>query len=205
MSTLRLLPPLLATLFLGACVTINIYFPAAAAEKAADKIIEGVWGENPAGQPKSEGSEAGPEPHSGLQESGRVLLAMALDRLIPAAEAAEPDININTPTIAAIQTSMQGRHSRLASYYQSGAIGLDRDGRISIRDLNAVTLRERGAVQGLVNEENGDRDRLYSEIANANGHPEWLGKIRSTFAARWIHNAPAGWWCQRGDGQWYQK
>lgn len=26
-----------------ACVTINIYFPAAAAEKAADKIIEEVW------------------------------------------------------------------------------------------------------------------------------------------------------------------
>ncbi len=27
----------------SACVTINIYFPAAAAEKAADKIIEEVW------------------------------------------------------------------------------------------------------------------------------------------------------------------
>ena len=25
------------------CVTINVYFPAAAAEKAADKIIEEVW------------------------------------------------------------------------------------------------------------------------------------------------------------------
>ena len=28
---------------LSGCVTINIYFPAAAAEKAADKIIEEVW------------------------------------------------------------------------------------------------------------------------------------------------------------------
>jgi hypothetical protein len=28
---------------LGSCVTINIYFPAAAAEKAADKIIDEVW------------------------------------------------------------------------------------------------------------------------------------------------------------------
>jgi len=33
----------LATFALSACVTINIYFPAAAAEKAADKIIEEVW------------------------------------------------------------------------------------------------------------------------------------------------------------------
>lgn len=38
---------LAAVLLLGAitagCVTINIYFPAAAAEKAADKIIDEIW------------------------------------------------------------------------------------------------------------------------------------------------------------------
>jgi PBP1b-binding outer membrane lipoprotein LpoB len=28
---------------LAACVTINIYFPAAAAQEAADKIIDDVW------------------------------------------------------------------------------------------------------------------------------------------------------------------
>jgi hypothetical protein len=28
---------------LAACVTINIYFPAAAADKAADQIIDDVW------------------------------------------------------------------------------------------------------------------------------------------------------------------
>lgn len=28
---------------LAGCVTINIYFPAAAAEKVADKIIDEVW------------------------------------------------------------------------------------------------------------------------------------------------------------------
>ncbi|MBP9219119.1 MAG: hypothetical protein KBD39_05490 [Sterolibacterium sp.] len=33
----------LAALGLTACVTINIYFPAAAAEKMADKIIDEVW------------------------------------------------------------------------------------------------------------------------------------------------------------------
>ena len=30
-------------LVLPACVTINIYFPAAAAEKAADKLIDDIW------------------------------------------------------------------------------------------------------------------------------------------------------------------
>ena len=34
---------LVFALSLQGCVTINIYFPAAAAEKAADKIIDEVW------------------------------------------------------------------------------------------------------------------------------------------------------------------
>jgi len=34
---------LLLACALPACVTINIYFPAAAAEKSADKIIDDVW------------------------------------------------------------------------------------------------------------------------------------------------------------------
>jgi hypothetical protein len=41
---------------LQACVTINIYFPAAAAEKAADKIIDEVW------QLKSPNQSAPPAP-----------------------------------------------------------------------------------------------------------------------------------------------
>lgn len=56
----------LAASALQACVTINIYFPAAAAEKAADKIIDDVWqlkngqknegGEKPAEQPNGQES-----------------------------------------------------------------------------------------------------------------------------------------------------
>jgi uncharacterized protein len=34
--------PVLAALTMTACVTINIYFPAAAAEKAADEIIKDI-------------------------------------------------------------------------------------------------------------------------------------------------------------------
>ena len=38
-------------LLLQGCVTINIYFPAAAAEKAADKIIDEVWQLKKPGEP----------------------------------------------------------------------------------------------------------------------------------------------------------
>ena len=37
------LAAILLTAASAACVTINIYFPAAAAEKAADLIIDEVW------------------------------------------------------------------------------------------------------------------------------------------------------------------
>lgn len=42
-SCLRAVPVLALLLATSACVTINIYFPAAAAEKAADRIIDEVW------------------------------------------------------------------------------------------------------------------------------------------------------------------
>ncbi len=43
MRNMLLLPLMALLLALSACVTINIYFPAAEAEKAADKIIDDVW------------------------------------------------------------------------------------------------------------------------------------------------------------------
>lgn len=41
---------------LAGCVTINIYFPAAAAERAADRIIEEVW-QLPPGSAKPQGEK----------------------------------------------------------------------------------------------------------------------------------------------------
>jgi hypothetical protein len=46
---------------LSACVTINIYFPAAAAEKAADKIIDEVW-QIKDGAPAGKATEKATEP-----------------------------------------------------------------------------------------------------------------------------------------------
>ena len=60
-------------------------------------------------------------------------------------------------------------------------------------------------VQQLVAEENRDRNALYAEIARANGHPEWESEIRSTFARRWVDNAPGGWWYQDAAGVWKRK
>jgi hypothetical protein len=118
--------------------------------------------------------------------------------------AAAADLEVNTPAISAIKNSMQARHAQLGPFYTSGAIGLTKDGMIAVKDANAVPLAQRGALTGLVKDENADRSKLYKEIAVANGHPEWQAEIQSTFAGRWIDKAQSGWWVQ-GSGGWMQK
>ena len=121
-----------------------------------------------------------------------------------AAASAQVNIEINTPGVVALQQSMQTRHTQLAEYYTSGAVGLTSDGMVGLRDANAVPLAGRQMVNGLVAAENQDRKALYAEIARANAHPEWEGDIRNTFAQRWIQRAQAGWWVQSG-GTWSKK
>ena len=201
---MRHLPLKLAAvcLLLSACVTINVYFPAAAAEKAADKIIEDVWGNDasrPAGNKRSElRNDASAQ---------RVLLAVAgsmLDFIVPAANA-QADLNIATPVVKQLTQSMEARHPQLKKYYDSGAVGLTRDGLVEVRDQNLIPLPERNAARKLVADENADRSNLYREIANANGHPEWETDIRKTFAERWADKASAGWFVQDASGAWTKK
>ncbi|MCX7626985.1 MAG: YdbL family protein [Methylophilaceae bacterium] len=125
--------------------------------------------------------------------------------LLPLLALAAADLEINTPAIGALKSSMQARHAQLAPHYASGAIGLTRDGLVALRDANAVPLKDRQAVNALVAAENGDRNALYKEIAVANGHPEWEAEVRNTFAQRWIQKAQAGWWYQDATGGWARK
>lgn len=200
MKNLRIPITLALLAFVAACVTINVYFPAEAAEKAADRIIRDVYGEPPQ-QP------APAEP----QSKNRYLIAPATSPLLtllnwlasPAYAGA--DISVNTPAIRQLEAAMETRHQQLAKYYTDGAIGMTQDGEITIRDQKLVALQDRNTLKSLVASENRDRSALYAEIAKANGHPEWEADIREIFARRWVDNAPSGWWYQNAQGGWKQK
>jgi hypothetical protein len=124
--------------------------------------------------------------------------------LLFAFNAGAVDLEVNSPGVNAIKQSMQARHAQLAPHYASGAVGISSDGMVALRDASAVPLASRQAVNALVAAENQDRNALYAEIANANGHPEWQAEIRSTFAQRWVQRAQPGWWVQQG-GSWSRK
>ena len=182
-----------------ACVTINVYFPAAAAQKAAEKFVGDVLGE-----PIEDGSLF---ETPGL-EGSRLWLAAAgvVDYLIPSAQAQQAEIDINTPQINAIKARMaQRQRDSLNALFDAGAIGFSNNGLVEIRDRSAVPLSERRNLESVVADENRDRKAVYREIAVANGHPEWEADIQQTFAREWVENARPGWYYQNAAGAWLQK
>jgi len=183
----------------GACVTINVYFPEAAAEKAADKIIEEVWGDDAEKAASGQSSDA-----KRLGDYASRIPLLVLQWLVPAAEAQQANLDISSPAIGKIEASMRARHAQLLPFYNSGAVGLTDNGLVAVRDASAVPLSSRTTVNQLVADDNRDRAALYREIAAANGHPEWETQIQQTFARRWIDLAQSGWYYQSG-GVWVKK
>ncbi len=193
--------PFFSALLLTACVTINIYFPAAAAEKVADEIIKGIQSEETVDS-ESQGTVEPQTYFNGIQIVSQLLEA-TVNFVMPVAHAQSADLSVNTAEIRKLRARMKSRFAALKPFYSSGAIGIKADGFIVAK--GAVALKDRNKVNKLIGAENSDRQRLYQAIANANGHPEWLAQIKSTFAARWISNAQPGWWIQFSNGSWKQK
>jgi uncharacterized protein YdbL (DUF1318 family) len=199
LSSSMLVASLLA---LAACVTINVYFPAAEAQQAAQEFVGKVIGDD------SKPADSKPEPPknnppSAAAQPGFNLMSL----LISDAVAAEGvDITIRTPAIQAIQDRMADRfQSSLKANFDSGALGFGNDGLIVVRDATKIGLKDRVSVNQQVADDNRDRKAVYREIAVANNHPEWEKQIRDTFAAQWVAQAHAGWWYQTGGGAWKQK
>lgn len=190
---------ILSALLLTACVTINIYFPAAAAEKAADEIIKDIQKNTP--------QQSEPKPEASLpdwQVSMYRLIDAAINVVVSPAQAEEANLAIDSSEIRRLRAAMEARFGKLQPLYAAGYIGIQSDGLLAVRDMGSVPLKDRNQVNKLVAAENADRQSLYQAIANANGHPEWAGQIKSTFAGRWVSNAQSGWWYQ-SSGSWKQK
>jgi uncharacterized protein YdbL (DUF1318 family) len=205
MRVLKLSALLLPVVMLASCVTINVYFPAAEAQKAAEEFVEDVIGE----APDASGGSASVthEPVPVLVFSHTEMRFDPVGFFISSAHAQDNvDIRIRTPAIQAIQSRMAERfQGTLAPLFDAGALGFGNDGLVVLRDPAKVPLAQRTAANQAVAEENRDRNAVYREIAVANGHPEWETQIRQTFAKEWVVQARAGWWYQDSAGAWKQK
>jgi hypothetical protein len=197
-----------AAVMLTACVTINVYFPAAEAKEAAKEFVEKVIGDE--AQEPAKPADGGGMTMRDASGDGLSHLMAHVDLLslvgIGAAHAqGQPDITIKTPAIQAIQARMAARFDKdLRAGFDAGALGFAGDGTIVVRDASKLALKDRVAVNQAVADDNRDRKAVYREVAVANGHPEWENQIRDVFAKQWISSARSGWWYQSG-GAWKQK
>ena len=183
-------------LLLSACVTVNIYFPAAAVQRAADEIVKETWG-GPNGTPERV------QPQSLLRFAPRRALSFSL---VGEAFAQEADINVSNPAIRALKESIKRRSGTIKPYMDKGNAGINQNGLLAVRSTDGLNLKERAEVQQLIEAENRDREALYAEIAKANNIPsEAVPKIKVIFAKSWTDQAQSGWWIQDSQGTWKKK
>ena len=199
--------PVAGALLLSACVTINVYFPAAEAKEAAREFVEKVIDDADKVQIKEAPADGGGMAmlHKRFDFDVSGFDPWMLVGIGSAQAQSAPDISLKTPAIQAIQSRMESRFaSTLRAGFDSGALGFTSDGLITVRDAGKLELKDRVAMNAAVADDNRDRKAVYREIAVANGHPEWEAQIREVFARQWVASAKAGWWYQSG-GAWKQK
>ena len=191
MKRVKLLMISSVLLFISACVTINVYFPAAEAEDAASKIVNKIIGDD-------DNAVIDADNPQGMNFN-------PLSFFISSAHA-EVNINISSPAIVEITNRMKARYEKsLKSYLDKAVIGFSNQGFIQILDAKKLGLKDRQKAKKLVADENRDRKALYRELAVANGHPDWEDAIQSVFVKQWQKQAHAGWKYQDASGIWQTK
>jgi hypothetical protein len=145
--------PVVGALLLSACVTINVYFPAAEAKAAAREFVEKVIDEagskpiKDTSKPIKDGSSGG---GMALQLKRFDFDPWALVGIGSAQAQGAPDISIKTPAIQAIQSRMEGRfNSTLRAGFDSGALGFTEDGLVSVRDAGKLELLQSPMTTGI--------------------------------------------------------
>ena len=163
-----------ALLLVGACVTINIYFPAEKVESVAGEIVDDIRGPRPENQQDSDPKRQG-------FFRGRALLAS----LVPDAWAQDAT-TVSNPAIRELKDRMKTRYAQLKPWFANGVLQEGNDGFVAIAQTNNLGLKDKGTVRNLVTAENNDRQNLYREVAKAlNIDPSQTGRIAEIFAKEW--------------------
>ena len=182
--------------FIISCVTVNIYFPAAEVQKAADVIVEDV-------RQLDKKQEQKPQEQQKLNQYYQKLKKLSWGT----AEAyAQIDIEVTTPAIRALKDSIKARFPQLRPFYDKGNVGESNTGFLENRDLGNMSLKEKADLSRLIEQENKDRKDLYAEIMKANKFgPDVLPQIQKIFANSWRDKSQSGWWIQKDSGEWEKK
>ncbi|MFH1629076.1 MAG: DUF1318 domain-containing protein [Pseudomonadota bacterium] len=163
----------LFSLFIFACVTINIYFPAEKVESVAGEIVDEIRGEKPV---KKENTIR--RDKSLLRET---LLAFMCSHAF-----ADEALTVSNSTIRALKQQMKTRYTQMRPYYQKGVLKEGDNGYVSLENTAGLGLKDKRDLNSLVNAENADRKILYGEIAKAlKIDPSQVNRVAEIFAKEW--------------------
>ncbi len=187
--------------FVAACVTINVYFPAAEVDSAAEKIVNDILGDESV---NNENDQSYLFNGNGVKRLAQQM--NPINWFISSAHAQQANITLSSPAINQITTKLKSRfNNSLKVHLDNNVLGFTNDGLVEIVDASKLGLKDRQSVKKLVADENRDRVALYREMAIANNHPEWEEQITAAFVKQWIQQAKAGWSYQNSAGQWVKK
>ena len=164
-------------IFIFACVTINIYFPAEKVESVAGDIVNDIRGPGSGEKEKPQGKDKSS------------LLRKTMLALTPSPVWAQEVTEVSNPTIRSLKQRMRSRYSQMKPYYQKGMLLEGNNGYVSLGNTSGLGLKEKRDLNAFVEAENGDRKTLYVEVAKAlKVHPidaAQINRVAEIFAKEW--------------------
>ncbi len=173
----------LMTIWLIACVTINIYFPAEKVETVAEGIVEDIRGKAPKDEDVVDPSENEDNPLSFIEN--------ILNFFGPDSAYAQEVTEVSNATIRTLKENMRKRYPQLKPFFAKNIIKEGNDGYVAAGDMAQLDLKNRRMVKSLVGAENADRKRLYEEVAAAlKIDPGQINQVAEIFAKQWQKTEP---------------
>ncbi len=176
------LPLLGLALLVAACVTVNVYFPAAKVEKTAERIVSDVYGQEKPALEKDKGGK----PSSWL---GNFLAWLG-----PRPAHAQDATTVSNAAIRGLKAQIAQNHQQLLPFYNQGKVGIKPDGYLAVKSTQGLPMNQVAALKRLVEADNGARSQLYKEVATALNLPgNQVAKVAEIFARHWRSQAQPGW------------
>ncbi len=180
---------------LTACVTINIYCPAAEVQKTAAEIVKDVRGQDAANlnEPSdaSKGAETGPVS----------FLELGVNSACAARE-----LDVSNATIRTLKDRIKQNYPRLRNWFMKGVLGEASNGFVVMRNEGSLNLKSRVEVKRIMQEENSNRKALYAAVAKALDIPaSQINRIGHIFAKQWQRAVPRGTWVETSPGKWVRR
>ncbi len=162
-------------LFMMACITINIYFPAEKVESAAKEIVEEI-----------RGHVEDDEKEKILKDEKQSLLLKTFMALSCSYAFADEVTEVSNPTIRALKEQMKTRFAQIKPYFLKGRLNEGDDGYVILKSTEGLGLKETRDLKNLVSAENEDRRTLYEEVAKAlNIDAGQIEQVAEIFAIEW--------------------